>query len=62
MGLFSGNSTSNPPGTTQTANGQVLNGRPVMDHSRGHLMPAGHDSSSQPQHFDARSGNAGHQR
>lgn len=57
------NATSNPAGSTQNAAGAVIaNGRPVYDAGRGHLMPAGHDSASAPQHSAARRGQAGHQR
>lgn len=55
--------TSNPSGSTQNAAGRVIaDGRPVYDERRGHLMPAGHDSASEPQHSAARRGQAGHQR
>jgi hypothetical protein len=57
------NATSNPSGSTQNASGRVIaDGRPVHDTRRGHLMPAGHDSASEPQHSAARRGQAGHQR
>lgn len=56
------NATSNPPGTTQTASGRVVSGQPVHDSSRGHLMPAGHESGSSPDHLATRRGQAGHQR
>jgi len=54
--------SSNPPGSTQTASGRVVrDGRPVHDSSRGHLMPAGHESANAPDHLSARRGQAGHQ-
>ena len=57
------NATSNPSGSTQNGAGRVIaDGRPVYDSVRGHLMPAGHDSASAPQHGAARRGQAGHQR
>ena len=55
--------TSNPCGSTQNAAGRVIaDGRPVYDPGRGHLMPAGHDSASAPEHGTARRGQAGYQR
>ncbi|GID94549.1 hypothetical protein ACFQFC_35165 [Amorphoplanes digitatis] len=57
------NATSNPYGSTQNAAGRVIaDGRPVYDASRGHLMPAGHDAASAPQHGAARRGQSGYQR
>lgn len=57
------NATTNPAGSTQNAAGRVIrDGRPVYDAGRGHLMPAGHEAASAPQHGAARRGQAGHQR
>lgn len=56
------NPTTNPPGSTQTASGRVFSGQPTYDSARGHLMPAGHEASSAPDHLAARRGQAGHQR
>ncbi|MEV7624256.1 hypothetical protein [Actinoplanes sp. NPDC089786] len=56
------NPSSNPSGSTQNATGAVIaDARPVYDARRGHLMPAGHDAASAPQHSAARRGQAGHQ-
>ena len=57
------NATANPAGSTQTPDDRVIkNGAPVFDDSRGHLMPAGHNDTDQPQQHAARRGAAGHQR
>jgi hypothetical protein len=56
------NATTNPPGSTQLPSGRVVSGPPVHDSSRGHLMPAGYESDSAPDHLATRRGQAGHQR
>jgi hypothetical protein len=54
------NPVANPAGSTQTSDGRVLDGAPVFDSARGHLMPAG--ATDRPGHHAARNGQAGHQR
>lgn len=54
MARTASNATANPSGSTQTASGRVVSGRPVHDTSRGHLMPAGHESANEPDHLSVR--------
>jgi hypothetical protein len=56
------NSTVNPPGTTQTADGCVISGAPVYDEGRRTWIAPHCGHTDTPDHIAARRGEAGHQR